>query len=633
MKKVGFLVLSFVLLLCPSIARAYGIDRFYMNTTVLENGDLQVEEFFDMSGSYNGFERIIDYKNVSAPSFDETATSFGGSQIHNGSGLVIEEVGAVTLDKVTYNTKNIPAMFESIRKAKEKFTEIASYSGKKGDYGVYEISDAFAGNRVKIYNPKSSKGFYLKYTLQNMGIVHNDVAEIGYNIFSKQLTESVGDFRLHITLPQNQNELRAWAHGPLNGNIALDGKNNIDVEIQGLGAYTAMDVRFVFDKEVIPLSTKKSGVNGLQPILSYEKIQADDANAQREEAKQIVAEKRKKEIILIVISSLWMVGLGIITYRVYVKNDKEYVPTFKGKYFRDFPSDLNPEIVGYLMNHRIGVNDLSASILHLIYKKKIGYEKIDKKNYKLIDKGNRDNLSLSEQKIFPLLFPKGETETTLLDFQKRAKKSYGAFLDDYSSWEDSAKAEGEDKNFFESKKVTGAILYGIIGFMVHFMLLSFTLWMIVGFIAGIVAVGYYLSFTKRTVEGNEEYSRWKGLKNFINDFGQFKERELPQIELWEKYLVYAVDFGIAEKLAKQMEIKIKEYNLNTSSVPYMYEPSYFTNMLIFNQIMNHTVTAAHSSALSASQIAHSSSSSSGGFGGGFSGGGGSFGGGGGGGRF
>ena len=97
-------------------------------------------------------------------------------------------------------------------------------------------------------------------------------------------------------------------------------------------------------------------------------------------------------------------------------------------------------------------------------------------------------------------------------------------------------------------------------------------------------------------------------------------------------MVYAVTFGVAKKLSKQMKIKINEYNLDSSSV-YYGNDNFFIDMLYLNSIISHDVVSAHSSAITAQNIASSSNSSSGGFGGGFSSGGGSFGGGGGGGRF
>src|SRR5699024_494582 len=85
------------------------------------------------------------------------------------------------------------------------------------------------------------------------------------------------------------------------------------------------------------------------------------------------------------------------------------------------------------------------------------------------------------------------------------------------------------------------------------------LWLpMIVFITAFAAMIYFLTFTRRTKEGNELYAKWKGLRNFLNDFGKFETKDLPQIALWGKYLVYAMTFGCADKLMKTMQIKVQD---------------------------------------------------------------------------
>lgn len=139
-------------------------------------------------------------------------------------------------------------------------------------------------------------------------------------------------------------------------------------------------------------------------------------------------------------------------------------------------------------------------------------------------------------------------------------------------------------------------------------------------IMSILLLIYVISFKKRTLKGNEDYVKWKAFKKFLLNFGRFRDKELPEIVLWEKYLVYATIFGIADRVSKAMEIKVKEVDPNAttfnSNLFYNY---YFTSSLV------KTIDTTRSA--SASQVAASTQSSGAGFGGGFSGGGG-FGGGG-----
>ena len=130
----------------------------------------------------------------------------------------------------------------------------------------------------------------------------------------------------------------------------------------------------------------------------------------------------------------------------------------------------------------------------------------------------------------------------------------------------------------------------------------------------------------------EHYKKWKAFRNFLSDFGRFDEKELPEITLWEKYLVYAHILGCAKNLEKQMKFKIKEIYPD-DNVPTMMDFYIMDRMMDANIARSITSTVHSAVSASNSTIASSTASSIGGSGGGFSGGGGSFGGGGGSGSF
>ena len=152
------------------------------------------------------------------------------------------------------------------------------------------------------------------------------------------------------------------------------------------------------------------------------------------------------------------------------------------------------------------------------------------------------------------------------------------------------------------------------------------------FVVGIVSLVYLIyivTIRKRTVKGNEHYVRWKAFKKFLLDFGRFDEKDLPEIVLWEKYLVYATVLGVADKVSKAMQVKLEQMpNTTYTAGDFVFDYYLYSSLC---RDLNRTISHSYSGAVSAVNAARSRSSSGGGFGGGFSGGGG-FGGGGGGGR-
>ena len=266
------------MLFIPTKVLAYGIENYFINATVEKNGDLEVEEYFEMNGEFNGMERIIKFKNSSSRSFNPDADSYGGHNLHNGDGIEIEEVRAVNVDD-NFDFNNVEGT---------KF-RLVNY-GNKGDYGIYTESPDYDGKSIKIFLPSSKyKAFYVKYKLHNMAILHNDVGELGWNIFGTQLTESINNLVVYINIPNNNN-IRVWAHGPLNGESKILSNDKVKISLRGLNSRTAIDARITFDKNVISESTKKTNVDGLNKIIKYETDLAEEANRRREESDKMYLE-------------------------------------------------------------------------------------------------------------------------------------------------------------------------------------------------------------------------------------------------------------------------------------------------------------------------------------------------------
>ncbi len=614
MKKFLWLFILFI----PFLVKADGINNYNINATVLENGDLYVQEVFDLDGTYNGFERIINFKNSSAQAFDGSIDAFNGSDIYNGTGIILKQIRAVDKNELDFN---------SLKTSGDEFKKV-SYANK-GDYGVYAEENNENGSSYLIYNPSSKrKAFYVEYVISNMAVVHNDVAEIGWNIFTS-LNEDVRNLKITINIPNNQNELRAYAHGPLTGNIELINKNQFVLTLDELYPNEAMDTRFVFDKNIIVNPTKVTKEDALDKIISLETKKADEANLARDEAKKIEKERQVKILIVICFCAIYLIGLVFLVIRYYLKNDKELKPDFNQKYFRDIPSNYHPATVGYLFNKKVSSNDLSASILNLIDKKIIEVSGNDKKTYKFTYVLKDASLDEADRYLIKLLF--GEKDEILLeDFKKNAKKNYTSFLDKYDAWVGIERVIAMDENFYDAKNNSLYVLYFVIGIILGCVSVTLTPFGFLVVLLSIIALIYISTCNKRTKKGNEEFVKWKALKNFMKDFSIIDKRELPEVSLWGKYLVYAVTLGCADTLAKSMKVRVQEIKDAT------YNNFDVTDVIVmnnFNRIINDSVVSALNSARSAKSIAESNYSSGGGFGGGFSGGGGSFGGGGGGGRF
>lgn len=112
----------------------------------------------------------------------------------------------------------------------------------------------------------------------------------------------------------------------------------------------------------------------------------------------------------------------------------------------------------------------------------------------------------------------------------------------------------------------------------------------------------------------EESKKLYGLKLFLEEFTNIKEKEAIEVKLWDQYLMFAYIFGIADKVAKQFKNLYPEI---VSEMQNTYSNLDFDTILYINRISYSSV----SSASSARNQARSYSSGGGG-GGSFGGGGG-----------
>ncbi len=603
MKKL-FLLLFFLFI--PKVC-AYNITDYKIDMTILENGNIDVIEFFKMDGEYNGFERTIRYRNNYEGYKGDSLIVFD-KQLYNGSGIILNEVRSI-------DYSNELTLLEMIETG-DLFNELNSAT--KGDYGVYKIEKFDDGESIKIYNSsKMNKDFYLSYTLKNMVIAHEDISEIMFPLFY-DMDEKINNFELTINIPNNKKLLEVWVHGHDSKITKIDNET-IKINITNLNTSDYFDFRLVFDKlDTNKLSEKEAftTIVELEDNLNidfndktnkeYEQLKENAYNLvgnvekslsstdydiayeavsklnDKDELKtQLLVRlmnvepkiERKEDIIKVILTSIltiWIIGNIIILYNIYKKYNKK---TIKYKFYEEIPNDYNPTIVGYLLHKKITNDDLVASILYLIDKKVIKLEN-DKKDY-ILKKGKINDITTSEEWLLKLIFD-NKKEISLINFEHKAK-NYDEFLNLYSNWLNVATNEAEEKEFFcdtFSIKLVG-IIYSIIGILISVFLINKDTYyssLIVLFVSFISLV-YYIKFYKRTLLGNVEYSKWKGFKKYMERFYTFNVEDLPKDI--NKYITYSICLDCDYNLSRVVKIDDYVYDLYDSII-YTINTAYLT---------------------------------------------------------
>ncbi len=642
MKKLFYVVL-FILFIVPSSCFAYSdgeVTDYFMSFDIQSNGDIKVYELAHLTGDYNGRYRNYSASN-SYKAFTGVKDDFNSSIIYNADSIDDVEIYQYKKDNITYD--DLLKLKNGNNSLLNKYYE-NDYCNSNGCF--IKSGDSSSKLDFKIYMSDSLKSSsYITYTIKNAVVKHNDVAEFAWNIFDKGFDDSINNLEARIYLPDgyiNYDKSLVFLRGPLNGNIYLINKEYADITYDHVNSNNAVSFRIVFDNNLVPLSSKYSGVDGKNMILAVEKDAADEANRIR---------KRSHALFIIINILFTIFGIIVIYLFIFLKKKvkKSMESSFDMDYYREIPRDFGPEICEYLMNHNIDNKGFSASLLNIIDKGAL-VQNMDIDNTLTKNEAKYDLLTDNEKIVYDLIINEigDSNKVTLKQIKKYAGSSltYSEFLSKYNKWRRDSIKYGSSLNFFKcfQKEQVIAIIIAILNIPLFFLFMFINLTGVFNIINYIYIIGilfislclffYAWSLKFYTDEGATLYKEFNAFKKFLEDFGEMDTKELPELKLWNKYLVYAIVLGCAKKLAKDMKIKAAEIADNAELANYYGYNNYNNNYFFFDSDGSDSFVNTVSDSISDSfTSAYSNYSSSSGGGGGASSGGGSFGGGSGGGHF
>ena len=530
-----------------------------------------------------------------------------------------------------------------------------------GDPGTYNFIEKQSLARFKIFNSSENeeKTFVIKYKLMDVVTKYKDVAEFNRKVIDTKWQTRLDNIKIKVTLPSGatKEELKAFAHGPLEGGSTILDSNNVEFKVPSVSPGTFVETLVLFPAKLVPLESNIKDENALPRIMANEASLANKANIAREDAREYkkweiqnniknqaqrdLNLKRMRSIgnpLSIFFMLVWFLIIGYI----YKKYDKEFKHDFKGKYYRELPGDYTPAEMSVLMSSgRVNTRDIMATLMDLARKKQvvISTNKINKKTtfgsketiqYIITLKGKEPTVNLKPHEKFIIswfIIKIGDGNCVSLDEIKAYVKNDSKalkFKADYDKWYKLVLDESAKNNFFYKTSKKAIALGMIIGFVYFLIGLVVSIFMFVPLaiaciIQGVILIVFSATIKRKTKYGNEQYAMWKAFKNFLKDFSRLAKAEIPSIVLWEHYLVYATSLGVAKEVIKQLPIVFRDEDLNNNQLTYMHGLSYgyFASFSTMFDDTIHTVTSAVSTAQS---VASSQNSSSSGGGGGFSGG-------------
>ncbi len=502
-------------------------------------------------------------------------------------------------------------------------------------------------------NSSAKRTYIIRYTVVDAIAKYNDVAEMYWQLFGNDFEIPIKKLTGTITLPenaQNLDDIKVWGHSEaLNGTINVTDTNTVEFEVNRNNANNMVEVRVAMPTEMINYSGRQYNIDKLSSIIEEETEWANEANAKRTTHLIIVG-------IVFGTITLFLVYILIKNIKV-MKDTIKLYPTQQFDYFRELPrkdatpleakyiidncySNINPSVLGQIF---------MATILNLNIKKAIKIESVisdsgkEKDSKIIINTNNIAEITSNKDEINVFNILKSAVnkcgnsatqEITLKELKKYIRANDSLVRRLVTSFDMVVKKSLLDKKILSAEGIKkkqslkhNSILFALLpisfyifiafsGTIINFVMsnniyqigaLLILALLIIDITLGVKAVNKIDAYTQ---EGIDEQEKWKAFKKYMEDFSLLNEKDVPDIALWEYYLVFATAFGISEKVIKQLKIVYPEY---------MDDSNFLANYVTMRMLMNTDFTKSFGSV--GSTMTSTFSSGSGG-GGGFSGGGG-----------
>ena len=556
MKKIYLLIISLILFI-PSIVAANGIDDIKMDIYIDNNGTAHVTEVWNMNVN-EGTEGYKPYYNL------------GESEISNFKVSMNDRVFTYNDNWDTSDSFNTKAYHNGINYLD---------NGLELCFGISEYG---------------SNTYTLTYDISNFVVNTNDGYQMVYwTLFPYEFSPNPG--RVYIKIHSDfryEDTLDVWGYGKYgapcyvyDGYIEMDSESTVNSS-----EYMTILIKF-------PEGTFNTNVTLEDDFDNYLDMANDGATAYKETKKSFIS--KLIEFIFEFIPFIFVFGISILSAIIAGTRPKYGTKRMKfgekgnnvkdAPYFRDIPYKKEELSRAYWFACQYNLINKPTDYLGAILLKwlKLGKISLKKEDSKTL-LGSKENTSV----IFNNCEGLNELETKLYSMMYEASVDGILEKNEFTKW--CNKHYSKILTWFNDVVDIETIALANENKLTR--------------------IGYNKYQVNDIVY--DDALKVSGVKNFLKEFSNIKDRNAIEVNLWEEYLMYAYIFGIAKKVLKEFK----------DLYPDVITDEIYNDVIFVYMISDSGV----SSATTARERAQSYSSGGGGFSSG-GGGGGSFGGGGGGG--
>lgn len=475
-------------------------------------------------------------------------------------------------EQVTYRFEGGPfsVVVRSFERDLDRIGDMAA-SDASGPLDVVAPSDSISGQwEAVLREPTSDRTVEITFTyrVSEAITVGRDVGDLNWKFLGTE-HPGIGSVDIAVrfagTVPPATPEspdadatvLRGWAHGPTNGRITV-GTSRIDASVDDVSPGQFVEIRAAVPASAFTIR----GTDELLPGILEE---------ERRLIGEIERAEDRRRLGWILTPITMLVG-AIGTGWIWFKGGRE--PKSRevlGEYWRE-PLDDPPAVaIATLARGGVAVGPMIAGTLTDLAQR--GFLRIRAEHEQRFGPDRTvhhfewmgkptDDLEPFERDLLEMVF-RGRNDadsTELSDWAKANRSTAKGMIDSMTA--DVKRLYGDrgydatDGRHFVPLAVLCAAVAGV-SLGVATMLDSGVGWFGVGAAVGLFGLGATV-LRNRSQAGAEAAAKAEGLKKYLQDFSRLSEAPIGHLILWERFLVFAVAFGVSAELVRGLAAKLPQ---------------------------------------------------------------------------
>lgn len=486
---------------------------------------------------------------------------------------------------------------------------------------VYHFNKDGNSYKFKVYHHVDDGKVQVVYRYKISGAVdsYEDASELNFKIIGEGWDKEISNVTAAVRFKgKNLSLLKGWAHVNADGHLTVDKeKGLVKAEVATLPENTFLELHLLFPNSLVSQNKKQHSGEIAAKVVDQEKALA----------KETAAKKARHNVYE-------LIGLALFALSPLL-----YLPVFIKSRKSGSPVKAKKEI-----GHNFEIPAFSPTTAQILVTKKDPDGKALAAEIAL--RAGRGEITITPGKkgknftytktskyrgdlpLLSRLFKKVGNGNSFSNKDLRQSGNSKGITSSYENWQRASQnaliKEGyTDQKLQNREEMLSLYTIAVMILSVAAILVSFFLydkyflwlfpvavWILAAFAVAALRLRRFSSLTEKGARATEQAL---GFEAMLGDIGQFKLRDIGELTLWEQVMPYAIAFGLAKKVLKQLKLEFPE---EIAADPYW---TYYYAGASYGAFASSFDEAISSSSGSGGNFS-ASSVSSGGFGGGSGGG-------------